>query len=65
MLEIFTCQNQDKTKSKPSKKTLVKPRLNQDKINFQIPLTRPRQDKSSNSWSCLGLSTGVNSDLYG
>ena len=61
ILKISAGQNQDKTKSKPSKKTLVKPRLNQDKSIFRIRLTKPRQDKSLKSWSCLGLSTSKKS----
>ena len=34
----------------------------QDKRVQKISMTRPRQDKITNSWSCLGLSTGGKSD---
>ena len=41
--------------------TWLKP---QDKRVQKISLTRPRQDKITNSWSCLGLSTGGKSDRH-
>ena len=46
----------------PSKKNLVTWSKHQDKQFLRFAMTRPRQDKIKNSWSCLGLSTGGKSD---